>query len=98
MSRSPAISWSRNLARGREYSAMERSIDVQISRLRRMVEEDPAHPRYIQTVWGLGYVFVRTALKTVEADACATKFICPYVIAHRHLAVRQPGDDFIWWC
>lgn len=42
-----------NLARGREYSAMERSIDVQISRLRRMVEEDPAHPRYIQTVWGL---------------------------------------------
>ena len=47
-----------NLARGREYSAMERSIAVQISRLRRMVEEDPAHPRYIQTVWGLGYVFV----------------------------------------
>ncbi len=37
---------------------MERSIDVQISRLRRMVEEDPAHPRYIQTVWGPGYVFV----------------------------------------
>ncbi len=47
-----------NLARGREYSAMERSIDVQISRLRRMIEEDPTRPRYIQTVWGLGYVFV----------------------------------------
>ena len=47
-----------SLARGREYSAMERSIDVQISRLRRMIEEDPTHPRYIQTVWGLGYVFV----------------------------------------
>ena len=47
-----------NMARGREYSAMERSIDVQISRLRRMVEEDPSRPRYIQTVWGLGYVFV----------------------------------------
>ena len=30
-----------SLARGREYSAMERSIDVQISRLRRMIEEDP---------------------------------------------------------
>ncbi|SPW19398.1 Transcriptional regulatory protein OmpR [Cronobacter sakazakii] len=52
-----------NLARGREYSAMERSIDVQISRLRRMVEEDPAHPRYIQTVWGLGYVFVPDGAK-----------------------------------
>ncbi len=47
-----------NMARGRDYSALERSIDVQVSRLRRMIEEDPTHPRYIQTVWGLGYVFV----------------------------------------
>ncbi|WP_438805658.1 winged helix-turn-helix domain-containing protein [Sodalis sp. (in: enterobacteria)] len=31
---------------------------MQISRRRRMVEEDPAHLRYIQTVWGLGYVLV----------------------------------------
>lgn len=47
-----------NLARGRDYSALERSIDVQVSRLRRMLEDDPTNPRYIQTVWGLGYVFV----------------------------------------
>lgn len=47
-----------NMARGREYSATERSIDVQISRLRRLIEDDPSKPRYIQTVWGLGYVFV----------------------------------------
>ncbi|MCF2947252.1 two-component system response regulator OmpR [Paraglaciecola aquimarina] len=47
-----------NLARGRDYSALERSIDVQVSRLRRMLEEDQTNPRYIQTVWGLGYVFV----------------------------------------
>ncbi len=47
-----------NIARGREYSAMQRSIDVQISRLRRMIEKNPSQPRYIQTVWGLGYVFV----------------------------------------
>jgi len=46
------------LARGREYEVFDRSIDVQISRLRKLVEEDPAHPRYIQTVWGHGYVFV----------------------------------------
>lgn len=51
-----------NLARGRDYSALERSIDVQISRLRRMIEDDPANPRYIQTVWGLGYVFVPDGL------------------------------------
>lgn len=47
-----------NLARGREWDALERSIDVQISRLRRMIEVDPSKPRYIQTVWGVGYVFV----------------------------------------
>lgn len=47
-----------SLARGREWSAMERSIDVQVSRLRRLLEEDPSKPRYIQTVWGVGYVFV----------------------------------------
>lgn len=47
-----------NQARGRDYSALERSIDVQVSRLRRLIEEDPSSPRYIQTVWGLGYVFV----------------------------------------
>ena len=52
-----------NLARGRDYSALERSIDVQVSRLRRMLEEDPANPRYIQTVWGLGYVFVPDGTK-----------------------------------
>lgn len=47
-----------NLARGREWDALERSIDVQVSRLRRMIEPDPSKPRYIQTVWGVGYVFV----------------------------------------
>jgi len=45
-------------ARGREYEVFDRSIDVQISRLRKIVEEDPSHPKHIQTVWGFGYVFV----------------------------------------
>ena len=47
-----------NLARGREWGAMERSIDVQASRLRRLIEDNPSQARYIQTVWGVGYVFV----------------------------------------
>ena len=51
------------LARGREYDVFDRSIDVQISRLRKLVEEDPAKPRYIQTVWGFGYVFVPDGAK-----------------------------------
>ena len=46
------------LARGREYEVFDRSIDVQISRLRKLSEKDPSKPAYIQTVWGFGYVFV----------------------------------------
>jgi two-component system, OmpR family, phosphate regulon response regulator OmpR len=49
------------LARGREYEVFDRSIDVQISRLRKIVEDDPSHPKHIQTVWGFGYVFVPDA-------------------------------------
>ncbi len=47
-----------SLARGREYGAFDRSLDVQVSRLRKILETDPQQPRYIQTVWGVGYVFV----------------------------------------
>ncbi|PTQ91411.1 two-component system response regulator OmpR [Agitococcus lubricus] len=54
-----------NLARGREWGAMERSIDVQVSRLRRLIEENPAKARYIQTVWGVGYVFVPDGKESV---------------------------------
>ena len=46
------------LARGREYEVFDRSLDVQVSRLRKLIEPDPASPRFIQTVWGLGYVFI----------------------------------------
>jgi DNA-binding response OmpR family regulator len=46
------------LARGREYGAFDRSLDVQVSRLRKLIEVDPQQPRYLQTVWGVGYVFI----------------------------------------
>jgi two-component system, OmpR family, phosphate regulon response regulator OmpR len=51
------------LARGREYGVFDRAIDVQVSRLRKLVEDDPAKPRFIQTVWGFGYVFVPDDVK-----------------------------------
>lgn len=38
--------------------ALERSIDVQVTRLRRKIEDDPKLPLYIQTVRGVGYVLV----------------------------------------
>ena len=46
------------LARGRALESADRSIDVQVSRLRKLLGEDPQGPRFIQTVWGFGYVFV----------------------------------------
>jgi two-component system phosphate regulon response regulator OmpR len=52
------------LARGREYEVFDRAIDVQVSRLRKLVEPDPANPTFIQTVWGFGYVFVPDGAKT----------------------------------
>lgn len=52
------------LARGREYEVFDRSLDVQISRLRKLIEPDPSSPRYIQTVWGLGYVFIPDGTKS----------------------------------
>ncbi|SKB54594.1 two-component system response regulator OmpR [Luteibacter sp. 22Crub2.1] len=45
-------------ARGRDHEAFDRSMDVMMSRLRRVVEDDPREPRWLQTVWGHGYVFV----------------------------------------
>jgi len=46
------------LAFGRDCESSDRAVDVQVLRLRRVVETDPAKPRYIQTVRGYGYVFV----------------------------------------
>lgn len=46
------------LTHGRGHEATDRSVDVQVMRLRRLIEVDPAMPRHIQTVWGVGYVFV----------------------------------------
>jgi two-component system phosphate regulon response regulator OmpR len=46
------------LARGRTHLPNDRSMDIQISRLRRLIEDEPARPQRIQTVWGFGYVFV----------------------------------------
>jgi len=43
-------------ARGRDHDALDRSIDVQILRLRQAIESDPSKPRYIKTVWGVGYM------------------------------------------
>jgi DNA-binding response OmpR family regulator len=48
-----------DLARGEELEVLDRSIDVHISRIRAIIEDDPAHPRRIITVRGAGYLFAR---------------------------------------
>ena len=46
-----------DLARRRAAGAFDRSVDTQVSRLRKKIERDPGDPRIIKTVWGGGYVF-----------------------------------------
>lgn len=46
-----------DFTRGRDAEPFDRSVDTQVSRLRRKVEVDPKDPQIIKTVWGGGYVF-----------------------------------------
>ncbi|NCC30083.1 MAG: response regulator [Gammaproteobacteria bacterium] len=46
-----------DLLKGYERSPFDRSIDVQIARLRAKIEPDTKRPRYIRTIWGKGYMF-----------------------------------------
>jgi len=45
------------LSRGKEIDVFDRSIDVQISRLRKLIEKDANKPVFLQTKWGFGYIF-----------------------------------------
>ena len=49
-----------DLARNREAGPFDRTIDVQVGRLRRKLEPDPAKPTIIKTVRGTGYIFTPT--------------------------------------
>jgi two-component system phosphate regulon response regulator OmpR len=47
-----------NLTQRRDWDPFDRSVDLRIMRLRKKVEPDPEHPRFIRTVRNEGYVFV----------------------------------------
>ena len=61
LARSPGRPLSRaqliDRAMGRDAEVTDRAIDVQIGRLRKALGDDPQSPRYIRTIWGIGYVF-----------------------------------------
>jgi DNA-binding response OmpR family regulator len=44
-------------ALGYDYSGMDRTVDVHVLNLRRKIEPDPLHPKYVRTVYGVGYKF-----------------------------------------
>jgi two-component system phosphate regulon response regulator OmpR len=50
--------WLLEVTAHREMEAFDRAIDLRITRLRRKIERDPAHPEAIRTVRGVGYMFV----------------------------------------
>jgi DNA-binding response OmpR family regulator len=45
------------LAFGFDYQGFERTVDVHVMNLRKKIETDPTQPRYVQTVYGIGYKF-----------------------------------------
>ena len=47
-----------DIAHNREWDPYDRSIDVRVTRLRKKIEADPANPRHIKTVRGVGYMYV----------------------------------------
>lgn len=47
-----------DLARGRSAAGLDRSVDTQVSRLRKKLELDAGDPRIIKTIWGGGYMFM----------------------------------------
>ncbi|MBT6204836.1 MAG: response regulator [Alphaproteobacteria bacterium] len=53
--RNPGATLSR-MRLSQQSGSGERTIDVQVTRLRRKIEDDPRMPRFLQTVWGEGYV------------------------------------------
>jgi two-component system alkaline phosphatase synthesis response regulator PhoP len=59
--REPGVVFSRtqlvNRVFGYDFDGFDRTVDVHILNLRRKIEPDPEHPRYVRTVYGAGYKF-----------------------------------------
>ncbi len=63
--RNPGRTYSRtdllNLVWGYQYDGYDHTVNSHINRLRAKIEEDPGRPRYLKTVWGVGYRFAEPA-------------------------------------
>jgi DNA-binding response OmpR family regulator len=56
------------IARGSAEVAFERAIDVQVSRLRAKLDDNPRHPEILKTVRGVGYMLARCGIPTPKAS------------------------------
>jgi DNA-binding response OmpR family regulator len=56
--------------KGEEWDSVDRSIDVHISRIRQLIEDDARHPRLVQTVRGAGYVLTAPAEPEGGGGSC----------------------------
>jgi DNA-binding response OmpR family regulator len=63
------------LLKGYERDPFDRTVDIRVGRLRRKIEADPAHPAYIRTVRGEGYLFNPRG-NEAEAPACGRASAC----------------------
>ncbi len=63
LARYPGRTYSRfeliNHVQGYDYEGYERTIDAHVKNLRKKIEPDPRHPRYVETVFGVGYRLAR---------------------------------------
>ena len=63
--RTPGRTYSRtdllNLVWGYQFEGYEHTVNSHINRLRAKIESDPGHPRWLRTVWGVGYRFSELA-------------------------------------
>ena len=69
---------------GNGAAANERAVDVQVNRLRRKIERDPANPLFVQTVRGIGYRLVVDAMTSARHR-------------HRHAALARPDASPTAW-
>jgi len=51
---------------GYDYGGLECTVDVHIMNLRKKVEPDPAQPRYVQTIYGVGYKFAEETIVSID--------------------------------
>ncbi len=62
--KNPGRAYSRcdllNIVWGYQFQGYEHTVNTHINRLRNKIEADPSHPRYLLTVWGMGYRFAET--------------------------------------